>query len=286
MTPPEIYAWRPQADSKPNDSSWQVRVIPNRIPVLRVEGLLDPRPEGMYDKMNGIGANEVMILSPGHDQDWDDLPAAHAEQVLHAVRERFLDLRKDQRIQYVQAFQNRGPLAGAAVDHPHLQLIGLPLVPKNLREKLEGVARHWNARGRCIYCDILRETGNPPNRLVLENDHYAALTPYASRVPFETWIIPKQHQADFSASDPASLKFLAQILQTLLHRLRIALRDPAYHLIWNTQPLQNTTRQEFHWHLEVLPRLAPVNGFELGTGCSINQTAPEEAAACLRELPG
>jgi len=283
MTPHEIWAWRNSPDAKANDPKWKIRVIPNQFPVLKVEGLLDPRADGLYDKMNGIGANEVLVESPEHDQDLDTLPLDHVEQILWTIRERFLDLRKDIRIQYVQAFKNYGELAGAALAHPHIQMIGLPITPKSIREELEGFKRHWNARGRCVYCDIVRQDTRNPERLVMENEHFIVLTPFASRFPFETWILPKQHLADYACLTKPEAKALARILQDILIRIRKVLRDPAYNLVLHTLPFQSPNNQEFHWHLEIFPRLSRVTGFEWSTDFFVNPTAPEEAALFLRE---
>jgi UDPglucose--hexose-1-phosphate uridylyltransferase len=283
LTPHEITASRPVVPGAP-EGQWQLRVIPNQFPVLRVEGALDPHAEGLYDVMQGIGANEVLIESPDHTRDLDSLPLDQVELVLWTVRERFLDLRKDPRIQYVQAFKNYGDLAGSALAHPHLQLVGLPWVPKALREELAGAQRHQALRGRCVFCDILRQETRQPERLVAENDFFLVFEPYASRFPFETWILPKRHAADYAAAERTEVRALAKVLQEHLIRQRNVLRDPAYHLIWHTAPCPSAgAGLDFHWHLEIVPRIARPSGFELATDCYLNPTLPEHAAAFLRE---
>lgn len=282
LTPHDIFTLRP-ADAKPDAKDWKLRVIPNKFPVLRVEGALDPQGEGLYDKCNGIGANEVIIESPDHEQDFDSLALEQIEDIFWTLRERFMDLRKDVRIHYIQVFKSRGEPAGANLSHPHLQLIGLPMTPKAVLEKMAGVQRHQADHGRCIYCDILRQDLRRPERLVVENDRFAVLTPYASRFPFETWLLPKQHAADFSHLAKADLKSLAQILRDLFRRLKKVLKDPPYNLLLNTAPLQAPPQADFHWHLEILPRFSRISGFEWGTDFFINSTPPEEAARFLRE---
>lgn len=282
LTPREIHAVRATGEP-PAEVAWHLRVIPNQFPVLRVEGALDGRAEGLYDRLNGIGANEVLIESPDHVQDLDALPLDQVALVLGTVRERLLDLRKDPRFRYVQVFKNYGALAGALLAHPHLQLVGLPLVPRGVQAELEGYARHQEHRGRCVFCDIARQESHQPDRLVAENEFFMVFAPYASRLPFETWILPKLHAPDLASAGPGELKALARILQETLIRLRNVLRDPAYHLLLHNAPYGPSGQPDFHWHLELIPRLSHPGGFELATDCYLNPTLPEHAAAFLRE---
>ncbi|NTV51732.1 MAG: DUF4931 domain-containing protein [Candidatus Firestonebacteria bacterium] len=282
MTPPEITAQR-SAGSASNDAKWKVRVIPNKYPVLRVEGALDPRGDGIYDRINGIGAHEIIIEGPDHLRDFDALSLEQAEMVLATLRDRFLDLKKDFRIQYVQAFKNFGEYAGANLGHPHIQLVGLPLVPKLVQEELDGVRRHQAHRGRCVFCDILHQDIRHPERLIAENEFFAALAPYAARSPFETWILPKQHQSDFLGLGKGEIRAWARLLRDILARCKRILKDPAYNWALHTAPFQATDAHLFHWHLEIFPRLARTTGFEWGTDFFFNPTLPEEAARFLRE---
>jgi UDPglucose--hexose-1-phosphate uridylyltransferase len=282
LTPPEIMAQRP-ANSVANDSKWEIRVIPNKFPVLRVEGLLDSHGDGMYDRLNGIGANEILIESPDHLHNLDNLPIEHGEQVLGILRDRFIDLKKDIRIQYIQAFKNHGEFAGANVAHPHIQMIGLPIVPKTVADELEGVRRYHAYRGRCIYCDLIRQDTRTPERLISENEFFIALAPYASRVPFETWILPKQHHADFTGLGKSELRACVRIMQEVLTRYQRVLKDPAYNWVLHTAPFQTADAHLYHWHIELIPRLARFTGFEWGTDYYINPTLPEDAARFLRE---
>lgn len=284
MTSAEIYAFRNVPDARTNGDGWSLRVIPNKFPILRVEGMLDSRAEGLYDKMNGIGANEVLIESPDHFQDFDALPPEQIELIFWAVRDRFLDLKKDSRIQYIQVLKNYGELAGALLEHPHMQMIGLPLVPAQIQEELAGFQQYLQVRGRCVFCDILRQETRHPERLVSENEHFFAFAPFASRFPFETWILPKQHFPDFITLGKSEARALSRILQDVLARIKKVLRDPAYNLILHTLPLQSRNPLDFHWHIEILPRLSRISGFELGTGYYLNPTPPEEAAGFLRSV--
>jgi UDPglucose--hexose-1-phosphate uridylyltransferase len=140
-TPPEVHAYRPGAET-PNGPGWKVRVVPNKFPALQIEGTLERRGEGLYDKMNGVGAHEVVIEGPAHDQDMSDLSVDHLTHVLLAYRERVLDLHRDRRFRYVLIFKNHGAQAGATLEHTHTQLIATPIIPKAIQEELDGSRRY------------------------------------------------------------------------------------------------------------------------------------------------
>ncbi len=166
-TPEEVWALRPTGGA-PNSHGWLVRVVPNRFPALRIEGDLEPSGEGLYDRMNGVGAHEVVIEAPKHDARIEQLPVSHLATVLLAYRERILDLAKDPRIEYVMVFKNQGEAAGASLEHAHSQLIATPIVPMMVDEELAGGLQHFRIKHRCIWCDIVRQEGQGGGRVVLE----------------------------------------------------------------------------------------------------------------------
>jgi len=280
-TPPEILAFRPQGE--PNQPGWTLRVVPNKFPVLEIEGELNREGEGMFDRMNGIGAHEVIIETPEHKALFADLPEKQIEDVLWAFRNRALDLRQDHRLRYAVMFKNHGEAAGASLEHTHSQLIALPVIPKRVREELDGAKSYYDFKERCIFCDIVQQEQRAAVRLVTETDHFTVLCPYAARFPFETWILPKRHQAHFEDSDAATLQNLAWVLRNTLRKLDQALEHPAYNFIIHTAPLQEGQMPHYHWHIEIMPKLTRVAGFEWATGFHINPTPPEEAAKFLRE---
>ncbi len=273
-TPAEILAIRPEG-SQPNGPGWQVRVVPNKFPVLQVEGDLNRRGLGMFDMMNGIGAHEVIIDSPDHERALSDLEEGQVERILWTYRDRCLDLRRDMRLRYTLVFRNQGEAAGATLEHPHSQLIATPVVPSLVREKVEGALRYFEYKERCVYCDILRQELSGRDRLVVESEHFAALAPFASRFPFELAVFPKRHGHDFGQMDQSQAADLARVLKQALARLRKSLADPAYNYVIHTAPLQQRCEEEFHWHMEIIPRLTKIAGFEWGSGFYINPTPPE-----------
>ncbi len=281
-TPPEILAYRaPQ--SKANGPGWSLRVVPNKFPALQIEGDLNREGRGMYDAMNGIGAHEVIIESPNHDDTLSTMPLKRVEDVLWAFKDRIGDLKRDFRFKYILVFKNFGLAAGATLDHSHSQLIALPIVPKRVREEVEGAYRHYQFRERCVFCDIIRQELDEKTRLINETADFIAVAPFTPRFPFETWILPKQHRASFENVQKPQVENLARILQDVLKRLDSVLEHPAYNFIIHSSPLQENHEEYYHWHVEIMPKLTRVAGFEWGSGFYINPTPPEEAAKFMRE---
>jgi UDPglucose--hexose-1-phosphate uridylyltransferase len=283
MTPPEIVALR-SGEGGADGPGWSVRVVPNRYPAMRVEGPMGRHGLGMFDRMNGIGAHEVIIETPDHARQLAYLDVAEVRSVLQVFAARLRDLRRDPRFRYVLLFKNHGSEAGASLEHSHSQLIATPILPRQVVEELEGAARHYELKERCVYCDLIEQEQADEVRLVCESSAFVVIQPFAARCPFETWILPKRHRSDFDAASPAEIDDLARVLRETLTRLGSALRNPAYNFIVHSGPLQEPELAHYHWHLEIMPKLTQVAGFEWGSGFFINPTAPEEAAAYLRAI--
>jgi UDPglucose--hexose-1-phosphate uridylyltransferase len=282
-TPPELLAYRDRG-SAPNGIGWRTRVVPNKFPALRVEGGLERRGEGIYDRMNGIGAHEVIVESPDHDKELSELPVEDVERILTAYRERMADLKNDLRLRYILLFKNHGERAGASLAHGHSQLIATPIIPQVIAEELEGGRRHFDLKERCVFCDMLDHELRNRKRLVLENDRYVSIEPFAPRAPFETWILPKRHLSAFEEAGQGEYRDLAALLKETLTRIRKALNRPHYNYVLHTAPCREPRLDHYHWHIEILPKRNPLAGFEWGSGFYINPTPPEEAAEYLRGL--
>ncbi len=280
-TPPEIMAYR--TSGQRDQPGWRVRVVPNKFPVLGIEGDLDRQGEGIYDKMNGIGAHEVIIYTPEHNATLSELPEKQIEEMLWAFKERVQDLKRDRRFRYIILFKNHGEAAGASLAHPHCQLIALPVIPKRVKEEVDGAKLFYDLKERCIFCDIVHYELSAGVRLVTDTERFAVLSPYAPRFPFETWILPKRHQSHFEESDAATLQNLAWVLRSTLRKIEKVLERPAFNFIVHSAPLQESPLTYYHWHIEIIPKLTKVAGFEWGTGFYINPTPPEESAKFLRD---
>ncbi|MBI2349133.1 MAG: galactose-1-phosphate uridylyltransferase [Deltaproteobacteria bacterium] len=283
LTPPEIMAYRPGGSHR-ESPGWTLRVVPNKFPALMIEGDLDRRGDGVYDLMNGVGAHEVVIETPSHETNMGVLSEKQFEEILWAYRDRVLDLRKDKRFRYVLIFKNQGAAAGATLEHTHSQLIALPIVPRSVTDELVAAQEYYKYKERCIYCDVLRQELEERARVVSENESFAVICPFAPRFPFETWILPKKHSSYFEHASKQEYLDLSRSLRETLVRLNRALNDPPFNYIIHSMPFGEAENGHYHWHLEVMPKLTQVAGFEWGTGFYINPVTPEESTSCLRGI--
>lgn len=292
-TPPEIAAIG-HYGRMPNSPGWQVRVVPNKFPALRIEGDLDRKGIGIHDRMNGVGAHEVIIETPRHDLGLADMPLEDLKKVLWMYRERLADLLRDFRFKYVLIFKNYGAAAGASLPHPHTQIIATPVTPLTLAEELSSARDHYRYKERCLFCDVIHQELDSGERIVLANDHVVAIAPYASRFPFELFLAPRNHHHSFAEINDVMIHELASAMKEVLRRIKRCLSDPPYNFLIHTIPnvkvvpkrtaYWDTIEVDYHWHIEIMPRLTRIAGFEWGTGFYINPTAPEEAAKYLREV--
>jgi len=285
-TPPEVMAYR-QAGTRPDTPGWWIRAVPNKFPALSpAMSDFNRKGHGMYDMMNGVGVHEVIIETPDHNLTIAQMPIRQVQEILWAYRDRFLDLMTDQRIRYILIFKNHGASAGASLSHPHSQLIATPIVPRRVAEELEGSRAYYNFKERCVFCDVITQELLLKERIILENNNFIAIQPFAARFPFETWIIPKRHSATYHNIDKNQIMDLALILKGTLAKLYKALDDPPFNYILHTAPFPRWDEYGsfYHWHIEIMPRLTLVAGFEWGTGMYINPTPPEVAANELAKI--
>jgi len=280
-TTPEIMSFRP-AGTSPNSPGWTLRVVPNKFPALQIHGELTKKGEGVFDRMNGIGAHEVIIETADHQLSLATMPLRAVEDVLWSYFFRLTDLNKDTRLKYVLIFKNEGEVAGSSLEHTHSQLIALPIVPKSVREEIESSKKYYDIKERCIFCDIINQELNADKRVIYENDKYVSISPFAPREPFETWILPKKHESNFSPPDK-SFSSLSEILQRTLKQLDRVLDTPPYNFIIHTSPFKEEINDYYHWHIEIVPKLTKTAGFEWGSGFYINPTPPEEATQYMKE---
>ena len=285
MTPPEVFAIRPASvSSPPNSPNWSLRVVPNKFPALRIEGDLNKQGIGLYDKMNGIGAHEVIVETPLHTQTLTGMDVPSVRNVFVAYRERTLDLLKDRRFKFVMIFKNSGSTAGASLAHSHSQLIALPIIPSRLSEEIKGSLNYYKSKDRCVFCDIVAQESEERKRIIYENDHFIAISPFASRFPFEAWILPKRHEESFlSSKHDDDYLSIADVISTVLRKHEKILNSPPYNYMIHTAPIELSGAPYYHWHIEITPRLTKQAGFEWGTGFYINPTPPEEATIYLQE---
>jgi len=282
-TPPEIAAYR-ERNSAPNTPGWRVRVVPNKFPALQVEGTLNKRGDGIYDRMQGIGAHEVIIDTPKTVRSFTELPDAAVQEMIWMYRDRLVDLRRDKRLKYGMVFKNAGAAAGATLYHSHSQLIVTPIVPRAIQQKIEACWQFYEYRGRCLLCDMVAQEIETKARVVLDSGLFLAFEPYAPRAPFETWVLPKSHESHFEEIQQQGCEELASVLKRTVLRLEKGLGPVAYNYMLTTSPFDSGPLPHFHWHIEIMPRMTKLAGFEWGTGFYVNPVPPEEAAEFLRNV--
>lgn len=288
MTPPEIYRLNGE------DERWQVRVVPNKFPALQDYPQLNHTTQGkVFERMNGVGAHEVVIDSPEHTRDIPDLPLGQVEAIVDTYILRLKKLMSTSAHRYVLLFKNHGKAAGASLAHPHSQIIATPLIPSEVQTRLKSSSAYYEEHNRCLLCDLIAEELRVGERVIEEANGYVVVAPYASRFPFEMRISPRVHAHDFTALNKDERQGLAQLLQRTLARLKGLLNDPPYNIILQTAPNSvlmeeptavATLADYYHWHIEIIPRLTTMAGFEWGSGAFINPTPPEVAARYLREV--
>ncbi|MFQ5927562.1 MAG: hypothetical protein ACE5MH_09030 [Terriglobia bacterium] len=279
---------------RPPGADWRVRVIADRAPLLRVEGGLDPAAEGFFDTLNAFGAHEIIIEGQQHAATPASLPHDLWCSLLEVFRDRITELKRDPRLRYVELFQNHGPLAGALVSHPHAQLIASPVLPHRVERELRAAERHYHLKERCLYCDLIRQESRDPVRVVADQDGFLLLCPFASRYPYEMWLLPRRHHSSFEATtaDAGVRAALATALQSALRKAeRLA---PSLHFVLHTEPSRRvpplleerwkTLSHDYHWHMEILPRLEARRKYLLEEEFYLNPILPEDAARELRQL--
>lgn len=280
-TPDEIMAFRPPG-TNPNSPGWTLRVMPNKFPALQIYGDLNKTGVGIFDMMNGIGAHEVIIETPDHMLSLSTMSLKTVEDVLWAYYLRLTDLRKDSRFKYVLIFKNEGEAAGASLEHSHTQLIALPIIPNLVKEEMDYSKHYFDLKERCIFCDVINQELESQKRIIYENSQYVALAPFAPRAPFETWILPKNHESNFHPPNK-NFSSLTEILQMILKQMDKILEVPPYNFVIHTSPFQDEINEYYHWHIEIVPKLTKIAGFEWGSGFFINPTPPEESVRFMRE---
>jgi len=290
-TPPEVFAIR-KPSSSANGPGWSVRVVPNVAPRLRIEGDLGRRAEGCHDLMNGVGAHEIIVETPRHNRSLHELEIHEISGLIRAYMARIGDLEGDKRMRYVLIFKNHGEEAGAhTISHSISQLMALSVTPRAVKTKLMVARDYFVSKERCLYCDVLQQELKERKRLIAENEDFLAFAPFASRFPFEMAVFPKSHQSAFSRVSPGQVETLALILRDVLRKLDRTLGGPPYSLSLQDRPFLrpragywNTIEDDFHWHLEILPQIVRISGFEWASGFFYNPVPPEVAARCLSPL--
>ncbi|MBI4518847.1 MAG: galactose-1-phosphate uridylyltransferase [Deltaproteobacteria bacterium] len=281
MNPNELYAVRGER-TEANPTGWLVRITPDRRPLLHIEGKLERRGIGPFDLMSAIGAHELVVDTPDHHAHWADFDLAQMTRLLESYLTRFNDLRRDPRFRQIALVKNHGAPT-SRYPHNHSHIVATPFVPRRIDDELAAADFFHRLKERCVFCDCLEAEVNAGSRVISANLDFVAFAPYASCFPFEIWILPRQHHADFGAISQRQLPALAALLRDTMSKLRTTLANPHFSLALHSGPLDGSKHETFHWHWELIPHLAGELGMEWATGVYFNPVAPEDAAAALRD---
>ena len=277
-TPPEIYRIE-------KEKQWQVRVFHNKFAALSNEGIVERKWEKMKRVISGVGIHEVVVETPKHNLSPALLTEEQIKNILRTYKERYNIIYHDKRIKLVTIFKNHGEGAGTSLEHPHSQIIGTPVTPKDIRYRVEEAMRYYDDTGECIFCRVLRDELNSGERIVLENKNFVAFIPYAALSPFHIWIFPKNHSSCFGLIPMEEIDDMAEILKGILCKLYYCLDNPDYNYVIRSYSKVGPSLEYYHWYISVIPRVTKLAGFELGSGMYINTTLPEQSARFLRETP-
>ncbi len=283
-TPHEVLAYR-EKPGTPDSSGWTLRVVTNKFSALNLDD------EFCIDNDNPLktccyahGKAEVVIESPHHSLNTALFPQQQIELLLKAYKQRYITLAREASIRYVTMFKNNGTPAGASLSHPHSQIIATPVVPPVIQAEIDGAGEYYKKNKRCVYCDMVKNELDDKTRIIYENDEFLSFAPYASRSPFETWVMPKFHSDSYHKLTEGQLKSLAEVWKAVLYKIYKGLDNPPYNYFIHTSPTRESTDNFYHWHMELIPKMTIMAGFELGTGMYINIAIPEQSAEFLREI--
>ena len=277
-TPPETFRY-------PHSGPWQVRCVPNKFSALSPEGDLWWKTNGLNTCMAGVGLHEVLVEHPRHDLCIALMPDEDVKEIIRAYHNRFWAFHADPRVEQVILFKNHGSSAGTSLEHPHSQIVGIPITPAQVRHRSEDAFRYFMDNGKCMMCRTIEEEMEDASRVVLESEHFVAFIPYAALSPFHTWIFPKRHSGCFGEATPLELDDLAVVLKTILKKLYIGLANPDYNYSIRTATPADAQARHLHWYMAIIPRITKTAGFELGTGMYINPSLPDVSAEFLRAVP-
>jgi UDPglucose--hexose-1-phosphate uridylyltransferase len=263
--------------------SWLLRSVDNRFSALSLDGPVERYGDDLRRGMSGVGRHEVLIETPDHGGFPSRRPASAMVALVEAYHHRFLAFHEDPRVRHVVIFKNHGTSAGTSLEHPHSQIVGTPVMPAQIRERLVDAVRYQSDQGVCLYCATLEQERKDGLRVILENEHHVAFIPYAALSPYHLWIFPKRHRGSFGATTTEERGALAELLGALLRRVAQRLGDCDYNYIIRSLSPSEAQVGYFHWYLALVPRVTRTAGFELGTGMHINTSSPELSAAHLRD---
>ena len=267
-----------------DEKGWKIRVVPNKFAMLSNEGERARSHTGLHKNVNGVGTHEVIIETPIHNLTTATMPLEQLKEVIQVYKDRFLEIYRDQRVDHVILFKNSGAASGTTIEHPHSQVVGIPVMPLHIRSRIENAMRFFDDTGECLMCRMIKDELNEGTRIVMDTKHFTALVPYAALSPFHTWIFPKKHSGFFADMQSDEIWDIASNLKSIMARLYHGLNNPDFNCVVMSGNPSDVNSGFIHWYLSIVPRVATASGFELGSGMYINSLIPEKAAEYLRNV--
>jgi UDPglucose--hexose-1-phosphate uridylyltransferase len=285
----EIYRLRGNGDE--GGPGWAMRVVAGSPPIFHVEGGFGKMGVGMCDRMEAVGAHEILVESPSHDTEMDGLAEGQILAILDTIRLRAVDLGNDSRLKHFLAFKVRTFDQGAGALHPRWEIVAAPFVPSVIKHELNAARKYYAFKERCVFCDYVLQERRARSRVIYEDARVIALSPYAARVPYEVWVLPLRHSPDFQTATYDELQSLAGLLRHLAGAIRNIAGAKGYVLTIHTAPFRwpkpdawKTIEQDYHWHIEIEPSIPAAVGVAERGGFHLNPVSPEEAAGVLAVL--
>ena len=267
-----------------DEKGWKIRVVPNKFAVLSREGERARAHTGLHKDVTGVGTHEVIIETPVHNLTTATMPLEQLKEVIQTYKDRFLEIYRDRRVEHVILFKNSGLASGTTIEHPHSQVVGIPVMPLHIRSRIENAMRFFDDTGECLMCRMIKDELNEGTRIVMDTKHFVAFVPYAALSPFHIWIFPKRHSGFFADMQSEEIWDMASNLKSIMARLYYGLNNPDFNYVVRSGSSCEANSGFIHWYLSIVPRVAMASGFELGSGMYINPLIPESAAEYLRNV--
>ncbi len=278
----KVLLWMPKPGGK-DMKDWWIQIFPNKYPAVASSRICPPLEKcGIHEKKIGVGFQEV-VVTKSHERHFALMTLGELNLVLEAYQSRYQALASEPCVDYILIIHNHGARSGATVPHPHSQIFAIPIIPPDVRRSLEGSRKYFHEHKRCVHCEILKSELKEKERVIYQNKHFVVLAPYASRAVYETRIFPKFHESRFEVIDQAQRNDLSDAMSFIFRKIFKKLKNPDYNFFIHTAPLKERHAEHYHWHMEILPRVAIWGGLELGTGIDVVKVSPEETAKLLRK---
>jgi UDPglucose--hexose-1-phosphate uridylyltransferase len=266
------------------DNGWNIRVVRHKFSKLSEEGERKRWDFGVKKGVNGVGIHELIVETPVHNLTTATMSVEQLMGVVQTYKDRFTEIYKDLRVEYVIIFKNYGPSAGTLIEHPLSQIVGLPITPLQIRERYEASMKFFDDTGDCLMCKTIHDELHDGVRVLFNTEHFLSFIPYAALSAFHIWVFPKRHSGCFADIRPEEIQDLSVNLKSIMAKLYVGLDCPDFNYVIRSGRPSSANSEFIHWYMSIVPRVDMTTGFELGTGMHVNSLVPEISAEFLRNV--